>query len=80
MTRQEKLNAMAGVLPKDVMEMINARCSLRDTCKYISTAYGRSKGVTGVEKDELQYKFDELDALLSTRLQYLMDKYLMTGD
>lgn len=30
MTRQEKLNAMAGVLPSDVMETVNALCKLQD--------------------------------------------------
>lgn len=75
MTRQEKLNAMAGVLPSDVMETVNALCKLQDADDCISEILAED-GEEMIEMEIAEEHFTNLAAMVLFRMKYRLLKYL----
>ena len=74
MTRQEKLNVMAGILPDDVMEAVTALCKLQDADDCISEIFAWD-GET-VERELIEDHFTGITGLLMFKLKDSLTKYL----
>lgn len=75
MTRQEKLNAIAGVLPADAMETLNALCKLQDADDCISEILAED-GEGDMEREMAEEHFTNLAAMVLFRMKDRLIKHL----